>query len=235
MPSKGLATKRLNVKSPLVRAETCTRMNHIVGDNTAEWDARVLREQQRKKRLAHRAHIGLGAGLLLGLVALALVVMVQPNKPPAVAASIHTPAKAGNPAELPPEESFNHEPGSDELKAQVQILAVGLARIWRSGKSEEAATTAQSYTVEYERAVGCDLRWIAGRAGPGVWQGTLSLVRSLHEITPFVGRAREGKAVVVTAITCPHKREALQLKLARGEQRPHRDQVSRSRFGAVGH
>ncbi|HEV2906360.1 MAG TPA: hypothetical protein VGZ50_03475 [Actinomycetota bacterium] len=199
-------------------------MNHIVGDNTAEWDARVLREQQRKKRLAHRAHIGLGAGLLLGLVALALVVMVQPKKPPAVAASIHTPAKAGNPAELriPPEESFNHEPGSDELKAQVQILAVGLARIWRSGKSEEAATTAQSYTVEYERAVGCDLRWIAGRAGPGVWQGTLSLVRSLHEITPFVGRAREGKAVVVTAITCPDEREALQLKLAGGEQRPSR-------------
>jgi hypothetical protein len=193
-------------------------MGHIVGDNAAEWDARVRRDQQRKKRLAHRAHIGLGAGLLLGLVALALVVMVEPKKPPAVAASIHNPAKAGDPAQLriSPEESFNHEPGSDELDAQVQILAVGLARIWRSGKSEKAATTAQSYTVEYERAVGCDLRWIAGRAGPGVWQGTLSLVRSLHEITPFVGRAREGKAVVVTAITCPHEREALQLKPARG-------------------
>jgi hypothetical protein len=51
--------------------------------------------------------------------------------------------------------------------------------------------------------VGCDLRWIAGRAGPGVWKGTLSLVRSLHEITPHVGRAREGQAVVVTAIICP--------------------------------
>jgi hypothetical protein len=217
------AAKRLNVKSPLVRAETCTRMNHIVGDNTAEWDARVLREQQRKKRLAHRVHIGLGAGLLLGL-ALALVVMVQPKKPPAVAASTPTPAKAGNLTQLriAREEFSNHTPGPDELEAQVQTLAVGLARIWRSGKSEEAATMAQSYAVEYERAVGCDLRWVAGKAGPGVWEGTLSLVRSLHEITPFVGRAREGKAVVVTAITCPNEREAPQLKLARAELRPSR-------------
>jgi hypothetical protein len=159
---------------------------------------------------------------MLGLVVLALIVTVQPKKPPAVAAPKHTPAKAGDPAQLPisPEESFNHKPGSDELEAQVQTLAVGLARIWRSGKSEEAATTTESYTSEYERAVGCDLRWVAGRAGPGVWEGTLSLVRSLHEITPFVGRAREGKAVVVTAITCPREPKVPQLELGSGERRP---------------
>jgi hypothetical protein len=89
------------------------------------------------------------------------------------------------------------------LDQQAQDLAVGLARIWRGGKSEGATQTAHSYTVEYERVVGCDLRWIAGQAGPGVWKGTLSLVRSLHEITPHVGRAREGQAVVVTAVICP--------------------------------
>jgi hypothetical protein len=186
-------------------------MNHIVDDNTAEWDARVQREQRRKKRLARRAHIGMSAGVLLGLVALALGFTLQSKQPPAVAAPTPTPAKAADPAHLgiPLDVSFTpHKRKSDVLEGQAQSLAVGLARIWRSGKSEEAANTAHSYTVEYERVVGCDLRWIAGRAGPGVWEGTLSLVRSLREITPYVGRAREGQAVVVTAVICPPEREA---------------------------
>jgi hypothetical protein len=199
-------------------------MNHIVDDNTAEWDARVQREQQRQKRLTRRAHIGMSAGVLLALVALALGFTLQPEKLPAVAAPTPTPAKAADPARLglPLDMSFNPKPDSAELDGQVQSLAVGLARIWRSGKSEEAAKTANSYTVEYEHVVGCDLRWVAGRAGPGVWEGTLSLVRSLREITPYVGRAREGQAVVVTAVICPREREAPQLKPGRGEQKPSR-------------
>lgn len=183
-------------------------MTHNVGGKGAEWEAHAQGRQERRKRVTHRARIGLGAGVLLGLLPVALVVTAQSKRPPVVAASQNTRPVAGDSAllRIEPEESFNDKPGSDDLEAQVQNLAVGLARIWRSGKSEEAAITAQSYTVEYEHAVGCDLRWVAGRAGPGVWEGTLSLVRSLHEITPFVGRAREGKAVVVTAITCPLER-----------------------------
>ncbi|HEV8571565.1 MAG TPA: hypothetical protein VGR49_00775 [Actinomycetota bacterium] len=198
-------------------------MNHILDDNTAEWDARVQREQQRKKRLARRAHIGMSAGVLLGLVALALGFTLQPKQLPAVAAPTPTSVKAVDPAHLgiPLAVSFaRHKPESDVLERQAQSLAVGLARIWRGGKSEEAARTAHSYTVEYERVVGCDLRWIAGRAGPGVWEGTLSLVDSLREITPYVGRAREGQAVVVTAVICPDEGGAPQLRPARGEQRP---------------
>jgi hypothetical protein len=187
-------------------------MNHILDGNTAEWDARVQREQQRKKRFARRAHIGVSASVsvLVGLVALAVGLTLQPEKPPAVAAPPPGSAKVADPAHLaiPLDVSFNHKPESDQLEDQVQSLAVGLARIWRSGKSEEAAETARSYAVEYERVAGCDLRWIAGQAGPGVWEGTLSLVRSLREITPYVGRAREGKAVVVTAVTCPRELEA---------------------------
>jgi hypothetical protein len=188
-------------------------MNHIVEDNTAEWDARVQREQQRKKRLARRAHIGMSAGVLLGLVALALGLTMQSKQLPAVAAPAPTPAKVADSAHLgiPLDVSFTaHRPESDALEGQAQSLAVGLARIWRSGKSEQAEKTARSLTVEYERAVGCDLRWVAGRAGPGVWEGTLSMVRSLRELTPYVGRAREGQAVVVTAVVCPAEREAPQ-------------------------
>jgi hypothetical protein len=186
-------------------------MNHIADDNTAEWDARVQREEQRKKRLARRAHIGMSAGVLLGFLALALVFTLQPKQLPAVAAPTATPAEAADPAHLgiPLDASFTaHKPESDVLERQAQSLAVGLARIWRSGKSEEAEKTAHSLTVEYERVVGCDLRWVAGRAGPGVWKGTLSMVRSLRELTPYVGRAREGQAVVVTAVVCPAEREA---------------------------
>lgn len=185
-------------------------MNHILDDNTAEWDARVQQEQQRKKRFARRAHIGMSAGVLVSLVALAVGLTLEPGKPPAVAAPAPTSAKVAEPAELAPpfDVSFNQKPKSGQLEGQVRSLAVGLARIWRSGKSEEAAEMARSYAEEYERIVGCDLRWIAGRAGPGVWEGTLSLARSLRGITPYVGRAREGKAVVVTAVTCPREREA---------------------------
>jgi hypothetical protein len=184
-------------------------VKHIVGDNTAEWDARVQREQERKKKIARRAHLGMSVGVLLGLVALALGLTSQPKKPPAVAASQPPRSKVAEPTRgVPLDESFGFKPESDQLEGQAQSLAVGLARIWRSGKSEEAADTARSYTEEYERMVGCDLRWIAGRAGPGVWEGTRSLARSLREITPYVGRAREGKAVVVTAITCPREGEA---------------------------
>ena len=185
-------------------------MNHIVDDNAAEWDARVLREQQRKKRLARRAHIVMSAGVLLGLVALALGLTLRPENLPAVAAPTPASAKAAKPAHLsiPLDVSFKFKPESDQLDDQAQSLAVGLARIWRSGKSEEAAEAAHSYAVEYEHVAGCDLRWIAGRAGPGVWEGTLSLVRSLREITPYVGQARKGMAVVVTAVTCPREREA---------------------------
>lgn len=185
-------------------------MSHTLDDNTAEWDARVQREQQRKTKLARRAHIVMSAGVLLGLVALALGLTLRPENLSAVPAPIPVPAKAAEPANLdiPLDVSFKFKPESDQREGQAQSLAVGLARIWRSGKSEEAAETARSYAGEYERVVGCDLRWIAGRAGPGVWEGTLSLARSLREITPYVGRAREGKAVVVTAVTCPREREA---------------------------
>jgi hypothetical protein len=188
-------------------------MNHIADDNTAEWDARVQREQQRKKRLARRTHIGMSAGVLLGLVAVALGLTMQSKQPPAVAAPTPTPAKVADPVHLgiPLDVSFTaHRPESDVLEGQAQSLAVGLARIWRGGKSEQAEKTARSLTVEYERAVGCDLRWVAGRAGPGVWEGTLSMVRSLRELTPYVGRAREGQAVVVTAVVCPAATEAPQ-------------------------
>jgi hypothetical protein len=187
-------------------------MNHIIEDNTAEWDARVQQEEQRKKRLARRAHIGLSAGgVLLGLLGLALVLALQPRQRPAVAAPRPTPATAANPVHsgIPLDGSFTpHRPEPDVLDRQAQSLAVGLARIWRSGKSEGAAETAHTYTVEYERDVGCDLRWIAGRAGPGVWKGTRSLARSLREITPYVGRAQEGQAVVVTAVICPPEGDA---------------------------
>ena len=194
-------------------------MNQIFDDKTAEWDARVRREQQRKKRLARRAHIGVSAGVLLGIVALAVGFTLQPEKRPAVAAPRPASAKAGDLAHLglPLDVSFNRKQESDQLDAQVHSLAVGLARIWRSGESEEAAKTAHSYTVEYERMVGCDLRWVAGRAGPGVWEGTPSLVRSLREITPYVGRAREGKAVVVTAVICPEEHERRQTQTAARE------------------
>jgi hypothetical protein len=185
------------------------QMTHIVGENAAEWDVRVQRELDRRKRLARRTHIGMSVAGLIGLVALALTFTLEAEKPPAVAAPSHPPAKAADAAflRIPLDVSFNHKAEADELEGQVQRLAVGLARIWRSGKSEEAAKTADSFAEEYERAAGCDLRWIAGRAGPGVWDGTFSLVRSLRQITPYVGRAREGQAVVVTAITCPLERE----------------------------
>jgi hypothetical protein len=180
----------------------------VIVDNTAEWDARVHREQQRRKRLPGRAHVGVSAGVLLGLVAAALGFILQPEKPPAVAAPTPARPRAAEPPELrtPLDVSFNLEP--DQLEGQAQSLAVRLARIWRNGKSEEASEATHSYTAEFERVAGCDLRWIAGRAGPGVWEGTVSLVRSLREITPYVGRAREGKAVVVTAVTCPRERAA---------------------------
>lgn len=197
-------------------------MNHILADNTAEWDARVQREQQRKKQLARRAHMGMSAGVLLSLVALALAFTLQPKQQPAVASPTPAPAKAADPAHLgiPLDVSFTpHRPESEVLEGQAQSLAEGLARIWRSGKSEAAAKTAHSYTEEYERVVGCDLRWIAGRAGPGVWEGTVSLVRSLRETTPYVGRAREGQAVVVTAVICPPEREAPQARPVRALQR----------------
>ena len=181
-------------------------MNHIAGDNTAEWDARVQRERERGEKVRRRARIGITAGVVLGLLGLCLTLVVQPTVEPAVAAPPPSRAPAGHPGHLgiPLEVPIASEtPGPEVLDQQAQSLAVGLARIWRSGKSGEAARSAHSYTVEYERMVGCDLRWIAGRAGPGVWKGTLSLVRSLHEFTPHVGRAREGQAVVVTAIICP--------------------------------
>jgi hypothetical protein len=181
-------------------------VNHVVADNTEEWDARVQEEQRRKKKLARLAHIGMSAGVLLGLGALALGFMLHPRQLPAVAAATPASTTAGAPPHLglPLGASFTpQQPEADVLDRQAQSLAVGLARIWRSGKSDGAAKTAHSYTVEYERVVGCDLRWIAGRAGPGVWKGTLSLVRSLRQITPHVGRAREGQAVVVTAVICP--------------------------------
>lgn len=185
-------------------------MDHIVGDNAAEWDARVQREQQRKKKVAHRAHLGVSVGVLLGLVAVAVGLTSQSEKPPAVAGPQPARSKAVEPIHpaVPVDESFTFKPGSEQLEVQAQSLAVGLARIWQSGKSEDAAETARAYTGEYERVAGCDLRWVAGRAGPGVWEGTLGLARSLREITPYVGRAREGKAVVVTAITCPSEGEA---------------------------
>jgi hypothetical protein len=174
----------------------------MVEDNTGEWDARVQQEQGRRKRLAH---LGVGAGVLLGVVALALGLLLRPNQTPAAAAPPPTTeAAAPSHAVAAIDESLPPQtPGPDVLNGQAQNLAVGLAEIWRAGKSKVAAETAHSFTVEYERTVGCDLRWIAGRAGPGVWKGTLSLVRSLHEITPYVGRARDGQAVVVTAVICP--------------------------------
>lgn len=185
-------------------------MSHTLDDNTAEWDACVQREQQRKTKLARRAPIVVSAGVLLSLVALAPSLTLRPENLSAVAAPTPAPAKAAEPGRLgiPLDVSFKFKPESDQLEGQAQSLAVGLARIWRSGKSEEAAEAAHSYTVEYEHVAGCDLRWIAGRAGPGVWEGTLSLVRSLREITPYVGQARRGMAVVVTAVTCPRERKA---------------------------
>jgi hypothetical protein len=146
-------------------------MHNIVDDNTAEWDVCVQREQERKERLARRVHVAVSAGLLLGLVALALGLALQPEKPPAVAAPQPARPKAAEPFHLgvPLDEAFKVKPGSDQLEGQAQSLAVGLARIWRSGKSEDAAETARSYAGEYERVVGCEVRWIAGRAGPGVW------------------------------------------------------------------
>jgi hypothetical protein len=169
-------------------------MSHTLDDNTAEWDARVQREQQRKTRFARRAPIVVSAGVLLSLVALAPSLTLRPENLSAVAAPTPAPAKAAEPAHLgiPLDVSFKFKPESDQLEGQAQSLAVGLARIWRSGKSEEAAEVAHSRTVEYEHVAGCDLRWIAGRAGPGVWEGTLSLVRSLREITPYVGQHVEG-------------------------------------------
>lgn len=186
-------------------------MNHILEDNTVEWDARVQREEQRRKRHAWRAHLGMSAGVLLGLLGLALVFALQPKQLPAVAAPRPTPTSEAN--SFQPRISLDvsvraHQPEPDVLERQAQSLAVDFARIWRSGKSEQAAKTAHSYTMEYEREVGCDLRWIAGRAGPGVWKGTRSLARSLREITPYVGRAREGQAVVVTAVFCPPEGDA---------------------------
>lgn len=180
-------------------------MSHIVDDNTAEWDARVQQDEERKERLVRRGRIGVSAGVLMGLLAGALSLALQPKQQPAVAAPPPAPAQAEDGAHLgdPLEMSLASPPGAAVLNEQAQSLAVELARIWRGGKSEEAAEAAHSYTVEYERMVGCDLRWIAGRAGPGVWKGTVSLVRSLREITPHVGRAREGEAVVVTAVICP--------------------------------
>lgn len=188
-------------------------MNHILEDNTAEWDARVRREQQREKARARLAHIGVSVGVLLVLVALALGFMLRPKQRPAVAAPAPKPAKTVAPAHrgIPFDVSVTpHRPEPAVLERQAQDLAVGLARVWKSGKSVEASETAHSYTMEYERVVGCDLRWIAGRAGPGVWEGTLSLVRGLRELTPYVGRAREGQAVVVTAVICQPEPEPLE-------------------------
>jgi hypothetical protein len=180
-------------------------VNHIVEDNTGEWDLRVQREQERKDRRARLAHRGISAGVLLGLVALSLALLLRPKQMPAVAVPPPPPAKAVDPPLHGIEASLLSEtPEPHVLDGQAQTLAVDLARIWRDGESEGAAETAHTYTVEYEQMVGCDLRWIAGRAGPGVWKGTRSLVRSLHELTPHVGRAREGQAVVVTAVICPH-------------------------------
>jgi len=186
-------------------------MNHILGDNTAEWDARVRSEQQREKRFARLVHIGTSSGVLLVLVALAVGFTLRSKQRPAVAAPTLPPAKTAATSQrgIPLEVSVTpHQPEPDVLERQAQDLAVNLARVWRSGKSEEASETAHSYTVDYERVVGCDLRWIAGQAGPGVWEGTVSLVRALRELTPYVGRAREGQAVVVTAVICPPEREA---------------------------
>jgi hypothetical protein len=189
-------------------------MNHILDDNTAEWDARVRSEQQREKTLARLGHIGKGAAVLLVLVALAFGFMLRPKQRPAVASPTIAPTKtvaAPSHRGIPLDVSVTpHRPEPDVLARQAQDLAVGLARVWRSGKSEEASETAHSYTVDYERVVGCDLRWIAGQAGPGVWNGTLSLVHALQELTPYVGRAREGQAVVVTAVICPPGGETLQ-------------------------
>jgi hypothetical protein len=158
------------------------------------------------KRLARRGQVPVSAGVLIGLVALAISLTLQPKQQPAVAkptppsAHVADPAYRGVSLDL---SLVSKRPEPDVLDGQAQSLAVDLARIWRGGKSEVAATTAHSYTVEYERLVGCDLRWIAGQAGPGVWKGTISLIRSLREITPHVARAREGQAVVVTAVICP--------------------------------
>jgi hypothetical protein len=192
-------------------------MNHILEDNTAEWDARVRSEQQRERARARLSHIGVSAGVLLVLVVLALGFTLRPKQRPAVAAPAAPSAKTtdsahrGLPLDIP---VTAHRPEPAVLERQAQDLAVGLARLWRSGKSVEASDTAHSYTLEYERVVGCDLRWIAGRAGPGVWEGTVSLVRSLRELTPYVGRAREGQAVVVTAVICPPEPEARQSRRA---------------------
>jgi hypothetical protein len=185
-------------------------MNHIVDDNTAEWDARVQREQQREKRHGRLMHIGMSAGVLLLVVAFAVGFTLRPKGRPAVAAPTPAPAKNATPAHrgIPLDVAVTpHQPEPDVLTRQAQNLAVGLARVWRSGKSVEASEAAHLYTVEYERVVGCDLRWIAGRQGPGVWEGTLSLVHALREVTPYVGRAREGQAVVVTAVICPSEPE----------------------------
>jgi hypothetical protein len=186
-------------------------MNHILDDNTAEWDARVQREQQREKRHGRLMHFGMSAAVLLLVAALALGFTLRPKGRPAAAAPMPAPAKKAVPAHrgVPLDLSVTpHQPEPDVLTRQAQNLAVGLARVWRSGKSVEASEAARVYTVEYERVVGCDLRWIAGRQGPGVWEGTLSLVHALRELTPYVGRAQEGQAVVVTAVICPPEREA---------------------------
>lgn len=170
-------------------------MNHILEDNTAEWDARVQAEEQRRDRnRAMLRHIGVSAGVLLVLVALALGFMLRPKHRPAGTA----PASLSVNAALP-----TARPTPAELERQAQDLAVELARVWRNGKSAEASEAAHAFTVDYERAVRCDLRWIAGREGPGVWEQTVSLVRALEELTPYVGRARDGQAVVVTAVICP--------------------------------
>jgi hypothetical protein len=186
-------------------------MNHIVEDNTAEWDTRVRSEQQRQRKIARLGRIGKTATVLIVLVGLALTITLRPKQRPAVAAPTTPPVKAVLPTHygIPLDVSITpHQPAPDVLARQAQDLAVGLARVWRSGKSEEASETAHAYTVDYERVVGCDLRWIAGQAGPGVWSGTLSLVDALQELTPYVGRAREGQAVVVTAVICPPEPEA---------------------------
>lgn len=196
----------------MVMEETgIAEMNHIVDDNTAEWDARLLRsEQQRARTRARLGQIGKGMGVLLVVGAVAIGFTLRPRQRAAVAAPTLAPATtapAPSHRGIPLGVSVTpHRPRPDVLERQAQDLAVDLARVWRGGKSEEASETAHSYTVDYERVVGCDLRWIAGRAGPGVWDGTLSLVRALRQITPYVGRAREGQAVVVTAVICPPER-----------------------------
>jgi hypothetical protein len=110
-------------------------MSHTLDDNTAEWDARVQREQQRKTRFARRAPIVVSAGVLLSLVALAPSLTLRPENLSAVAAPTPAPAKAAEPAHLgiPLDVSFKFKPESDQLEGQAQSLAVGLARIWRAG------------------------------------------------------------------------------------------------------